>query len=82
VGKVIACAACIRETVTGLDWFGVFLGTTPVGQLTVCNFTIAGPPPPTCVQATAGGGFVNNPFTNQTSSLTFAFDATPQQALA
>jgi hypothetical protein len=52
-----------------------------VGQLTVCNFTIAAPPPPTCVQATAGGGFVNNPFTNQTSSLTFAFDATPSVSL-
>jgi glucose/arabinose dehydrogenase/aryl-phospho-beta-D-glucosidase BglC (GH1 family) len=71
-----------QASVGQLNYWGVYVQPTPVGQLTVCNWAIdTPPPPPTCVSATAGQGFVNNAFATQTGNINVQLDATPSVSL-
>ncbi|HEX6737355.1 MAG TPA: PQQ-dependent sugar dehydrogenase, partial [Vicinamibacteria bacterium] len=64
-----------QAAVSQLNWWGVFVADTPVGQLTVCNFQME--MPSNCTAATAGAGFVNRSFATQTGTFTVNLDATP-----
>jgi glucose/arabinose dehydrogenase len=68
-----------QAAVAQLDYWGVYVQPTPVGQLTVCNFAIE--VPQSCTTANAGAGFLNVPFANQSGSFTAEFDATPSVSL-
>jgi glucose/arabinose dehydrogenase len=66
-----------QATVASLNYWSVWVSTTPAGTDTVCDFKISGPTPPQCTTATATSGWQNQVFTSQTGTFTAEFDATP-----
>src|SRR5262249_38895723 len=67
-----------QNTVTSLNNWGAFVNASSPGSITVCDFVIS--TGPTCVTATAGGGWQNRAFTSQGGTFTAEFDATPLAA--